>query len=313
MNNCVNKCTQSSHVVLDSQKSQPNAHHPTNTDGYILNDIEHTSPVTLAIMQGSEDQKMNITLEEEEPTIDQSQQANDIVSFSSHSDDLNVLGLNELSDPMDKRSNRGYVTTDDVVMTDSFTSREIVVPSSRVSPSKMEPGFTVCLDFTDGRTDHELEPQEGSPGPGIEWKSSTSPVTSKHDSHHPLCLNAVNQSIKSRGYVTELGQPSFSTAGTNTTQEQYIAYDFHSTSSVLRDTNSYSDLDSGISWVTPETSVSVSNSVCHQSPTMSPIAIQSQSNYYPPSDVSSGYESESTVLADTGVYIAVDKLEHLEV
>ena len=206
-------------------------------------------------------------------------------------------------------------------MTDSFTSREIVVPSSQVSPSKMEPGFTVCLDFTDGCA--EQDPLEGSPYRGTESKYSPSLLTKStlvvtnngitDDSNFALCLDAINQSTESIGYVTtEQWQPSFTTGTNKRAQEQYIAYDFHSTSTVLRDTNSYYDDDSNISWVTPESSVSMPISIYHQSPTMSPIDIKSQSNYYPPSDVSSGYMSELTVSGDAGVYTAMDKLKQLE-
>ncbi len=264
--------------------------HLTNTDrGYVLN--EHPTATALIVTEDRKSEELNIVLDCEN-TFEEGEleePSHDLYS-SSMEDGVSGRSLDMPSSP-DKTSSQGYVTTEDIDMT-KFISREIVVPSNQVSSSQIEPGFTVHLDFDNGNDScHDQEKDEvgyvrNSGCPGIKTDHNRD-----MNRHHSQSSNQT--ATDSNGYVTN--QPT-SVPGIDK-REQYVSYDFHSMASELRDSHSTS--------VTPEPA---------HSPNLGPVRIhyQVKSNYYPASDMSSGYLSGSSVSGDTSVYLGMDKFEQLD-
>lgn len=278
---------QSTHTALESrdQPSPLDMPHLTNTDGYVLN--EHPTSAALTITQNSESQELSIALDCEN-TMEEGEKE---PSHDLYSSLVDGCSLDTPCNP-DKNSSQGYVTTEDIDMTE-FPSREIIVRSNQVSdsPSQIEPGFTVHLDFDNCQ-------DQGKDEVGYICNSGYSGIKTDHNrdmKHHSwsvVCLqNTSNQTIESNGYVTsQLNQPT-SIPGTDQ-REQYVSYDFSSMASELRDSHS-----------TSVTSEPVHNSdlgLMH-------IHYHPNSNYYPASDMSSGYLSGSSVSGDTSVYLGMGK------
>ena len=282
-----------------TQHSQLDTPCLTSTDGYILN--EHLTPTAVTTMRDTESLELSITIDDEQSLS----QLNDLPSSSLSDHSVNVRSLDAPS-TSDKSSSRGYITTEDIDMTE-FTSREIVVPASEISPSQIEPGFTVRLDFDDETKlcKDQMKDQLGyvcnSHYSGMESEQNVNAQNDMDHSQLSTCLDESNQAFNSNGYVaSELEQPPIS--GTEG-KEQYVSYDFHSMASELGD----SHLD--FTTVTPNPAHVISDSVC-QSPVC--LHVQPQSNYYPASDVSSGYLSGSTTSSDTSVYLGMDKLRQVD-
>ena len=293
VSNSTSDVTQPTHLALKScdQTFPLDMPHLTNTDGYIVN--EHP---TATASEDCETPELSIDLDcentLEEGETDCEEPSHDTYG-SSVEDRVNGRSLDKPCSP-DKISSQGYITTEDIDMT-KFTSREIVVPSNQVSPSQIEPGFTVHLDFNNGIDScHGQEKDEvgyvcnsGCSGSEIETDRNKDVI------HHSQSSNQM--AIDSNGYVAN--QPT-SILGTDK-REQYVSYDFHSMSSELRDSQSTS--------VTPEP-------MATHNPDLGQMHIQYQakSNYYPASDMSSGYLSGSSVSGDTSVYMGMDKFEQLD-
>jgi hypothetical protein len=290
MSNSISDATR----VADASRDQSfplDIPHLINTDrGYVLN--ERPTTTALTITEDRESQELNIVLDcentFEEGEIEEPSHA---LYSSSAEDGISGRSLDTPSSP-DKTSNQGYVTTEDIDMT-KFTSREIVVPSNQVSSSQIEPGFTVHLDFDNGNDScHD----QGKDEVGYVLNSGCPGIEPDRDNNRDMNCHSQSSNqtaTDSNGYVTN--QPT-SVPGTDK-REQYVSYDFHSMASELRDSHSTS--------VTPEPA---------HSPNLGPVHIhyQAKSNYYPASDMSSGYLSGSSVSGDTSVYLGMDKFEQLD-
>ena len=290
--------TQSTHVEFNCQHFQADMPHLMNTEGYILN--EHPTTVALTATKDRESQEFSVALDcenlfKEEPSQDQSSQLGGLPNLSLDGG-INEHNLDTPSEP-DMSLNQGYINTEDIDMA-KFTSRGIVVPSSQGSPSQIEPSFTVCLDFDNGiaSCQDQEEDQTGYVcNSGMEFKCNLGMQLHPQSS---VCLDTNNES---NDYViSELEQPN-SISGTDKREQYYVSYDFRSMASELRDSHSDS------------TSV-ISEPVHMHSPDPGPMHInfQPKSNYYPASDMSSGYLSGSSVSGDTSVYLGMDKLEQLD-
>lgn len=293
VSNSATDATQSTHVALTScdQTFPLDMPHLTNTDGYVVN--EHPTSTALTTTEDSESPELSIDLDcentfEEEET-DCEEPSHD--AYGSSVEDGVKFNLDKPCSP-DKISSQGYITTEDIDMT-KFTSREIVVPSNQVSPSQVEPGFTVHLDFNNGIDSCHGQGKDevgyvcnsSYSGSGIETDRNKDMIHHSHSSNQTA--------IDSNGYVAN--QPT-SILGTDK-REQYVSYDFQSMASELRDSHYTS--------VTPEPT---------HNPDLGPIHVhyQAKSNYYPASDMSSGYLSGSSVSGDTSVYLGMDKFEQLD-
>ena len=172
----------------NNQHSQLGTVRLTSTDGYVLN--EHPIPTVVMTMQDTESLEVSITIDDEKS----SSQLNELFGSSLSNHSVNVRTLDVPSVP-DKRSSRGYITTKDIVMTD-FTSRMIVVPANEISPSQIEPGFTVHLDFDDEIKvckDHQLGYVCNSHYSGMESEQN---VNAQNDMDHPQLSICLDESIK---------------------------------------------------------------------------------------------------------------------
>ena len=308
-NSTTSNTTQSTHMVLESCKHDQSfpldMPHLTNTDGYVLNDHLNAAAAATVTLDG-ESQDLSITLDCESTSDEEEEKETSPNHHSSSSED-GVLNRHKLDLPCspENRSRRGYITTEDIDMT-KYTSREIVVPSNQVSPTQIEPSFTVHLDFDSGID--SCQDQLGKDEAGYVCNSGHSGVETDHsgDMKHCHSLTSSNQTIEGNGYVSnhfsEQSTCAAIPAGTDQ-RGQYVSYDFRSMASELRDSYSTS--------ITPE---SIDNNNNNPDQGMDPMHIhyQAKSNYYPASDLSSGYLSGSSVSGDTSAYIGMDKFEQVD-
>ena len=258
--------------------------HLTNTEGYVQ-DTE-TPPPSYA-----DNESLDLTFDTDsgnDLTFEPKQQGEEELPSHHHDNTTPDLTVDNTCDldtphaPPPSITTPGYVRCEDII-TNELPTREIVVPAGLISPSEAaeSANFTVHLDFDEGMKSHPnpVELTSGHSNPGMNkvmYKLSTS-----QPNKQPWQLP------EDEGYHTN---DTRSTPQADR-KEQYVSYDFISSAEEL--SLSYSPDDPDPMWVSTNTS-----------PTLGPtVNTQQLSNYYPPSDVSSGYLSASSTTGDANSYL----------
>ena len=280
--------------------------HLTNTEGYVQ-DTE-TPPPSYA-----DNESLDLTFDTDsgnDLTFEPNQQSEE--ELPSHHHDNTTPDLDTPHAPPPSITTPGYVRCEDII-TNELSTREIVVPAGLISPSEAaeSANFTVHLDFDEGMKSHPnpVELTLGHSNPGMNkvmYKLSTSQPNKQPWQLPKDDTTTFARAIGKEQYVSydissaeELSLSDDERYDTNDTRsttqgdrkEQYVSYDFISSAEEL--SLSYSPDDPDPMWVSTNTSTT-------PSPTVN---TQHLSNYYPPSDVSSGYLSASSTTGDANSYL----------